>query len=233
MTTNQTENTVSRIAKVIGWLSAISIPVLYLIGYLFHMGNLHMYGLPIENFPQSIEQYLVNSFFAIVSQYMKLLALTNNIQLLVGFAIFLFLFWFLMVLDYRFNEKFAGNISRLKGKVRGYKHFDLAFIPPILTTVLFGALAVLISIPTLGILMVLSGYESGKEMAIRDMRSFVSCSLADSSCSTVVLDGKSFEGLIVAMSEKYLAIYDGTSTHVIPTDRLMITTKPVQREKGN
>jgi hypothetical protein len=198
-----------------------------------NMGYLHVYGLPVESFPQTFEQYLINAFFVFINKFSKLLVFTKSGWAFLNLALYLFLFWIAIVVLDRLKNKFSGKIDTLKEKIRNHKHFDIAVIPTVLTSLFISILIFLISVMTVAVLLVLSGYSSGMENANKEISKFVSCRLADSRCSTIVKDGKSFEGEIVAISDKYVAIYDGNLTRVIANDRLAITTKPMHEEKQN
>ncbi|WP_055733966.1 hypothetical protein [Agarivorans gilvus] len=64
--------------------TTVCVPVLYLLGYFYHIGFLDKFGVSTEFFPQSVQQYLVVSFFFVFSIAMKVLGFIGANPWLVG-----------------------------------------------------------------------------------------------------------------------------------------------------
>lgn len=207
----------SLIPIVLGVMT-ISVPVLYLLGYFYHLGYLSVYGLSNEFMSYSIYDYLVQAFVVLLQlsttmvnylneYWWKLLLWAGVVALTVVPLVYLIKHLALIVKKARttFGWKYADYVT-----IPSAIGFIAFFIPYSLVICLF-ALCV---IP-------ITAYWQGERYAGESIRDFGGCelderSVKDSCLQIISKDYGIVEGDYIAQSSSHIAIWNGVSTEVVP-----------------
>jgi len=201
----------------------ISIPILYLLGYFYHVGYLEKYNLSISIFGENIEGHLVNAFmfftqaFVVVSKLIE-----ENPYSIAIFFILIWIYGFFLVIASKKKESFAEWFQSFSN----WKYFEYIFIPFVLAVASVGIPSVLLTVVASAILGVLFSFSVGNQVAQNEIDAFSSCDISRR-CIVVQQDNrKKITGKIIASSNEYLALYDGVKVIVIPNEKLKFETQP-------
>lgn len=210
-------------------------PASYLIGYYYEGGYLRAYGLTQDIFARSTQEYMAASFgalaglFGIVAQIFEFEAYKKWALICAGIGVFAFAF----ILYLKWIE-WASQRFNLMSKIS--EHIKTKST---ITVILSGTLLLLVPVMLVYalIFLLLPAYAAealGSKSAHKEMAAFKGCEGAVKSLPDIsapencvsVYDGDKLiaRGQIIAASEKYIALYNGD-------DSMMMPIKPETRVK--
>jgi len=210
--------------RIVG-LMTISVPVLYLMGYLYHYSYLAEFGVNSDFFPRSIQDHLVGAFvfmFIVVSNSYKYL--NNNVWFLVTSGGVGFILFFVLMYGFR-NPMKTPLISFIERK-GSYEQFENYIIFPAIGAFLGSIFPYgLICLFWLLLLLPAAGVSQGKASAERELANFQGCEQSNLShkqkCIFLFKNNELFaEGLLLAKSSTDIAIWNGEFTEIFPTEGL-------------
>ena len=223
--------------KKVAALLGILIPIFYAFGYLYDLGYLSEYGLSSEYFTRSHQDYLFKFYYVILSSISGLFSLGSEN---VFFILFLIFFGMTLVLFFQEESKTKKKLPNfIKNKIEKIKlnNSIFNFIKSLiivttnffLGTFILYALAILVLIFTLPML-------KGQKDARTEMLNHVECiegSPHQQNCTYVYRNKeKILSGLLIARSDKYIAIWNGKKSIVYPIkDEIIVIEKAKKKNK--
>lgn len=210
----------------------ILVPILYLIGYSYHLGKLETFGAEIEFYPKPIQDYFISAFFIFLHSGNELIKLVS------GNKIFIFVFivgtLFIFICASIVWDKNREKIAQLDVKAENFRETNHSeFLKQPVFFILFSLLSLLLFLLVLLIGMVLfyGSYKVGGNYAKNHLENFVACEDIDNSC-TFIYEGKEkqLEGIFVAKSDKYIAIWNGEETIDYPLNSTTIIKRKVSKK---
>ncbi|MEO3864557.1 hypothetical protein [Rheinheimera fenheensis] len=217
--------TLANISMFIGLSVAVLVPALYLMGYLYQSGYLSYYQLPVDSFPRSFENYLVLSFFVMVKFYAIVTEYFGRYVLVIFLGVLFFLT--VGITFKKLNKKYSDKLDRLKLRLLQSEHADFIVIAPLAAAMSVVTPIIAWTCISLFILVEVQSFNIGRDTAANEIEQFVPCDQVNSKCITAVKGDKRVSGLLVAFSERHIALYDGEVTHILPNDGMSYLTKPV------
>jgi len=215
-------------------IATSTVPIFYLIGYLFDAGYLSVYGLNTEHFPRDAQYYYINAVIAYFSTVMLLIENWDGIiagilfyaviYAFLGLAIVILVRWFKKINKQKLNK----NIKA----ARNWKNLDFIVIP-FMTFGVFAIPALIFIFTTIFIaFLILAPYQIGVKEAQKDIGNYQGCTLVKSSNNEVCTfiynkdakkgDLPEAKGIFVARSLTHIALYEGT-TSIYPVKDKKIT----------
>ena len=200
--------------KFIAGLLAVSVPLLYAFGYMFHLGYLSSYGIDHSIFPLTIEGHLINAFWffaTVISDAWRYLNARTLEFILIGLAVGVFALLVILI-----DRKKSGQPEFIK-KLVAHKYFKPAF------SWFFGTVYG-ISIPYIILFFLLfviglplTAHSYGKKLSQQQIERFLPCLVnaipARHDCTFLFEKNKVIMGgELVYSSESYVAIYNGKQT---------------------
>jgi len=217
-------------------VTTLSVPFLYIFGYAFDQGYLHVYGLSNEFFARSHQEYLAFSFFACVFLATTTLELfTNNPLSLIIFALIIGGIVLAAVITYkhRIDERLLNKSTFIKE----HRWFDYIFFPFILSSfsivapfMLIAAISAILCIPAIA-------YFEGKNIAEKEIINAKICIYSNApteECVFLLEDGKPIaSGKLVARSPSHIALFNQGKTTIYPVKEQLVEVVPLStKPKG-
>lgn len=216
----------------VGTILAIVTPLAYLSGLSFYQGGLYAFGVEADIFPLSIQYIYVNSYYALIFTLLSCLStvinLLNGMNWYSGLIIFLTIITELIVRWY--SKKDANHcLKRIEANILSCfaMYYDHESMKPYLivsaTVSFFSFLIYLLLALTLCLwLPFYAAYSAGQEAAEKKMKEYrdhgckVNQKASLNRCTLVKdKDGKVlYEGLLVAINDKEIAIFDKDGSHI-------------------
>jgi hypothetical protein len=202
------------------------IPFMYLCGYLYQLGRLDKFRISERHFELSFEGYLIQFFLYFVQLFSEILKFTDLSKIL-AVSGFILMYGFFLYGIHAARDIIREKASMIKRKlVKDRKLTWLAF-PVTFTGIVIGAPLFVLFVFSFVILIVLKSYSVGFDRASQEIETFIPCESPNAKC-TKVYSGTQIlaEGLIIEVSDKAIAIYDGEKTLVLENQNLRIETLP-------
>lgn len=223
-------NTVKKDSNLSGVDLATSLSLListmYLCGYLYHAGYLGGYKIIEGHFELTVEGYLLKFFLLFIQLFSEILKFTGLYEILaVSGFILMYGFFLYGVHAARFVIK--AWIQCIKERLFRGKKLDWLGMPLTFTGVVVGVPLLVMGILAFIVLIILSSYSVGSHRAAEDIKSFIPCNSAGAKC-TKVFSGVEMvaEGFVIEVSDRAVAIYDGTKAIVLENQNLRFETQP-------
>lgn len=202
------------------------VSMMYLCGYLYHAGYLGGYKIIDGHFELTVEGYLLKFFLLFIQFFAEILKFTGLSEILVvsGF-ILMYGFFLYGVHAARFVIK--ARIQRIKERFFRGKKLGWLGVPLTFTGIVVGVPLFALGFFAVVIVIILSSYSVGSHRAAEDIQSFIPCNSAGAKC-TKVFSGLEMiaEGTVIEVSDRAVAIYDGTKAIVLENQNLRFETQP-------
>lgn len=196
----------------------ISVPVLYLIGYFYHLGYLSVYGLSNEFMSYSIYDYLVQAFVVFLQLSTTMVNYLNEYR-------WKLLLWAgvvtLVLVPLVYLIKHPAWVVKKAQTAFGWKYADYVTIPSVMGFIAFFIpYSLVICLFTLCVIPI-TAYWQGEREAGLNIRNFHGCELNERSVkdSCLQVSSKDYgivEGDYIAQSSSHIAIWNGISTEIVP-----------------
>ena len=208
------------LSKQLGLLfSVLIIPLLYAIGYSYDLGYLNQYNIDIQMFHSSIDHYFIIAFYAFSNVVISIFPYFNKWDIMLLCAVFAVIFY-LILWSIQFNAE-GKIISWQNNFIRG-TNSKFLFISISISTLFIALLFVFFICIFLLISLPVMSYKEGKNDAKQEITNYRSCEEINTKlkgCVFITQEGKPIaKGRLVTSSEKYVAVFDGTQTRVIPIE---------------
>lgn len=222
----------TRTAVVVALLIALMTlldPILYLVGLGYQEGYLGAFGVDTNFFPQTVQQYLILGFYAIIEGIASLSKTGGRFL-----ALWAALTFILCLMGFLTHDATLDRFTRKKPKSAEPRK-ERWFVAPLETSLFYGAVVVYLPILSLICFIIFLGfyfigYSAGQTLARQQIQSHKSCTYGDSYAKTncvFILDGHApgpehvfAKGLLVTASGQQLALYeDGYSRYIAAGDR--------------
>lgn len=215
-------------------LMAISLPVLYLIGYFYESGYLSVYAVSTDFFPRSVADYLTWSFSAIsVCSVDVWLWVTNHWYYLFILLIFLVGYFLIVVFGAYVSRRSSlsrHGISTRFNKVKRTRGFWFILFPFGMSVFTIGVFLILLVLLLALILSPYVFYKYGEGNAKREIKSFQACNLIDENkkqsnlksgshmqeCVYIYRDDTLvLSGILITADATHAAIWDGEKSVIV------------------
>ncbi|WP_462152314.1 hypothetical protein [Pseudoalteromonas xiamenensis] len=208
---------------------SLSVPLLYIVGHLYFQGYLSVYNQSVDSLSLPFESILMKSFYVVSGSMFHLVKLIiGNIWYVLFFAGAMFLYGLLIVfLSYRY-EKVEAAVQKRKMLLKESKIFNYGFIPTAVAIFSVGAPIFLLVLIVSVLMLIWSSYSYGAKLAKEEIADFAYCKEGQKAvCTTVVeSNGNSTTGVLIASTDKYVALYTGQKVVLISNQNLKIETQP-------
>lgn len=195
------------------------IPLLYLVGYFYQEGYLSVFALDNSFFPLTLPEYMMQTFYAVLSLISYLLTqLNNNFHYLYYPAAFLAVTGLFMTWFHPHQPKVARTIRHYLRQ----QHFKMFWIPALMgITGLIGFYLLLLVIGLMALLP-LGAYTYGEKNAREQIADFNNCqNLQDIPnnlrCVVVMENRDRHTGMLIARSATHIAVWNGDQARVFET----------------
>jgi len=223
-------------------IATSTVPIFYLIGYLFDAGNLSVYGLNTEYFPRDAQYYYINAVIAYFSTVKLLIENWDEIisgilyygfiYALLGFVIVILVRWFKKINKQKFNK----NIKAIKN----WKNMDFIIIPLAMSGVFVLPILIFIFSTIFIALLILAPYQIGVKEAEKNITKYQGCTMIkpykNEECTLIYNknakknDLPEAKGIFITRSLNYIALYDGVATIYPIKDKKISVIKYKKKE---
>lgn len=205
---------------------SLLISTMYLCGYLYHAGYLAGYKIVEGHFELTVEGYLLKFFLLFIQLFSEILKFTGLFEILAASG-FVLMYGVFLYGVHSARSAIKAWILRIKKYVFRGKKLEWLELPLTLTGVVVGGPLLVMGILALITLTILSSYSVGSHRAAEDIESFIPCNSDGAKC-TKVFSGLQMvaEGSVIEVSDRAVAIYDGTKAIVLDNQNLRFETQP-------
>ncbi|WP_394228411.1 hypothetical protein [Pseudoalteromonas spongiae] len=200
----------------------ISVPIFYALGYFFKLGYLDAYNLSISMFNEGLEGHIVNSVL-FVAALLELIseAIKNYGVMFLSLLLLTWLYGVFLIYINKKKESIDKKLCRLgKNKYSEYLVFPFVMVGVTL------ALPFTIFISASIVIWVLhASYVVGTKVAKKEMSGFNGCARSNRCVTVLFENGKKLSGKVIAISDKYIAIYQEEKISVLPNKNLKLETE--------
>lgn len=218
------------IVKLVAFVT-VAVPILYLVGYFYHIAYLYEFGLSSDFYSLDTQEYL-SLFFVVFS--LSAISVFSWLQAHVHFIVMAVVVYYLLMVGVVF---FVRNESHLMEKSGGIKAviknswwYQYLVLPIVPTGAIFYMVLYIFVFVLSAALIPFYGYSQGKELANERLNDFKGCDLTvlsqEQKCTFVLDEGSEIlKGLRVAKSDTSIAIWNGEKTIVYPLNDEVIEVR--------
>ena len=222
--TSTTENIFSTLPRFTSFMTALisfmtaSVPFLYLIGYLNHLGSLSAYGLEGNFFTKSVQEHVVGAFFVFLEWISSIISVMNT-KFYAFLIVSLFLFIIGLAMIWILNR--SKQIEQKVKKIKNHKHFEYVAVPSLMALLSFAIPYTIVAILAFILLLPLGAYWQGQNSAKNRIEGFKGCELKDldkrNKCFFITKADKPIaDGMLIAKSPSHVALWDGNVANIYP-----------------
>lgn len=207
-------------------ITTLAIPILYLIGYGYYQGYMGAFGVSVDFFPQSVQNYLVAAFFAFSYAIVATLNIVaEQFWIYLILAAFMAGFGALMVWISSDAQQLA--IRKHRERIRS-NPLSLYFFVPIglgifsLVTPYFlvVALSIFVAVPYIA-------HKIGDDEAKASIEAFRGCPVNErpnnKNCVYIYHEEKLVaKGLLIARSDEHIALFEDDKAVILPSTNYRI-----------
>ncbi|WP_022946051.1 hypothetical protein [Pseudoalteromonas ruthenica] len=208
---------------------SISVPFLYIIGHLYFQGYLSVYNQSVDSLSLPFESILMKSFYVVSGSLFHLVGLIiGNIWHVLLCAGAMFLYVLVIVFLSNRYEKIETEVQKRKIGLKESKIFNYGFIPTAVAIFSVGAPIFLLVLIASIFMLIWSSHSYGAKLAKEEIEDFAYCKEGQKAVCTIVVEssGNSTTGVLIASTDKYVALYTGQKVVLISNQNLKIETQP-------
>lgn len=219
----------ARSLAVTASIATLAVPVLYIVGYGYDLGYLAEFGVSTEFFPRSVQEYLVLAFYALlyfaISTYdaaqeqwhvILIMATITAGATLIAIAIH--------------ESRLSRRLQDLAVAARRHKSFDYVAYPTLVWTLSAVIPYALVATLFLVLFAPSVGYFKGRAVAREGIDGAAECLAWNPSAESCIRirdgDKTVLQGRFVARSETHVAVYDGSTTIILPLREYIVDAAP-------
>ncbi|HLO65313.1 MAG TPA: hypothetical protein VK165_20310 [Azonexus sp.] len=217
---------------IAGAVSTLSVPFLYIFGYAYDQGYLHVFGIGNDFFARSPQEYLVLAFFACLGiATLTINFISQNEMLFLVIAItFGVIGWCYVFAN---KHKFGDRLRRKVAPLKDHQWFDYFFFPLISASLSYVAPVTLVVSIFLILFIPAVSYFKGASDAQRDIDKATQCQYSKApteGCVALIENGEPVAlGMFVARSQSHLALYANGKTSIFPVKDQLIEMVPISK----
>lgn len=208
---------------------SLSVPLLYIIGHLYFQGYLSVYNQSVDSLSLPFESILMKSFYVLSGSLFHLVSLIiGNIRYVLLCAGAMFLYVLVIVFLSNRYEKIEIEVQKRKVGLKESKIFNYGFIPTAVAIFSVGAPVFLLVLIASIFMLIWSSYSYGSKLAKEEIADFAYCKKVQKAVCTTVVEstGNSTTGVLIASTDKFVALYTGQKVVLISNQNLKIETQP-------
>lgn len=212
--------------------STLSVPFLYIFGYAYDQGYLHVFGIGNDFFARSPQEYLVLAFFSCLGIAISTLDfIPKNEKFFIAFGVLSAVIAWGVVFA---NKHHMGERLRSKGSsLKNHRLFDYFFYPLIFGSLSYALPIVLLLSIFLILFVPAVSYSNGVSDAENDIAKAKPCQYSTApseGCVALIENGRQVAlGMFVARSQSHLALYAGGKTSIFPVKDQLVEMAPVAK----
>lgn len=213
-------------------VSTLSVPFLYIFGYAYDQGYLHVFGIGNDFFARSPQEYLVLAFFAclgIATSTLDAIAKNEKLFLVIAIAFGALSWCVVFAHKHHLGDRLRSKATPLKD----HRLFDYFFFPLMFGSLSFVLPAALVISIFIVLLVPAVSYFKGVNDAEKEISKAKPCqySVAPSGgCVALIENGKPVAlGMFVARSQSHLALYADGKTSIFPVKDQLVEVAPVPK----
>lgn len=215
----------TNIAAVISLL----VPLLYIIGHLYLEGYLSVYNQSVDSLSLPFESILMKSFYVTSGAVINLLeAAFGSFKSLLICGGFLFLYSAVLMYLEKHSDSVKKKIAEKKHYFRDSRLFRYAFLPTVVALLAVGIPVFVAAVLFVFFAFIWSSHSYGAKFAKEEIADFAYCNEEQKAVCTTVHEpgGQSTQGVLIASTDKYVALYTGQKVVLISNQNLKIETQP-------
>ncbi|RZF79137.1 hypothetical protein EXT46_14670 [Pseudoalteromonas sp. CO325X] len=208
---------------------SLSVPLLYIIGHLYFQGYLSVYNQSVDSLSLPFESILMKSFYVTSGAVINLLeAAFGSFKSLLIWGGFLFLYSAVLMYLEKHSDSVKKKIAEKKQHFRGSRLFRYAFLPTVVALLAVGIPVFVAAVLFVLFAFIWSSHSYGAKFAKEEIADFAYCNAEQKAVCTTVHEpsGQSTQGVLIASTDKFVALYTGQKVVLISNQNLKIETQP-------
>ncbi|KPM80272.1 hypothetical protein [Pseudoalteromonas sp. UCD-33C] len=208
---------------------SLFVPIFYIVGHLYLQGYLSVYNQSVDSLSLPFESILMKSFYVISGSIIQLfISFVDNIIYFFSFAAFIFVYSVIIIFTASHSEKMKKKIEEKKVSLRKSNLFNYGFVPTAIAIISAGGPFLLLTALAAILMAIWSSYSYGERLAKEEITDFAYCKEKQKAVCTTIIESNGIKtvGVLIASSDKFIALYTGQKVVLINNQNLKIETKP-------